>query len=81
MKNAFEKFADAISEIGAHGDYRADGTEVIWPPGYAEAQLWEIIYTARLISTSDNQDISAFHTPTRRAAPHEDCIAISKKIA
>lgn len=77
----FEKLVDTIAGLGAHGDRRRDGSEVTWPAGYAEAQLWEIIYTARLISTQIGGDISAFHTPTRRAQPHSDCVLVSKKLS
>jgi hypothetical protein len=75
--SGFEKLVDAIAGLNAHGDIRNDGTEVLWPDGYAEAQLWEIIYAARLISAQDKNDISAFHTPTRRAVPHPECVQVS----
>jgi len=70
----------SIAELAAHGDRPRDGPEVISPSGYAEVQLGEIVYAALLISTPDNGNNSAFHTPTRRAAPHEDSVMISKKL-
>ena len=68
------EFARNIARIKAHGDRLGDGTEVIWDDQYAAAQLWEIIANARLLSLSGPNNTSAFHTPTRRATSHVECI-------
>jgi hypothetical protein len=68
------EFARNIARINAHGDRLEDGTEVVWDEQYAAAQLWEIIYNARLLSLTGPTNGSAFHTPTRRANSHVDCV-------
>lgn len=74
LERACLEFARNIARIPAHGDRLKDGAEVVWDDQYAAAQLWEIIYNARLLSLDGPINGSAFHTPTRRATPHADCI-------
>jgi hypothetical protein len=70
------QFVQNISNLLAHGDRFNDGSEVVWVEGYADAQLWDVIYSARLLDQSGTDDprISAFHTPTRRSNDHELCV-------
>ena len=67
-------FFKNIAKLPAFGDRRRDGSEVLWDETYAQAQLWEIIYNARLLSGTGPADTSAFDTPTRRVADHTDCV-------
>ncbi|TCV90086.1 hypothetical protein [Sulfurirhabdus autotrophica] len=69
------EFARNIAQINAHGDRLEDGTEVVWDDKYAAAQLWEIIYNARLLSLTGPINGSAFHAPTRRADAHVNCVS------
>lgn len=71
----FREFIINIAQLPAFGDRREDGTEVLWDETYAPAQLWEIIYNARLLSGAFPSDSSAFHSPNRRVADHPECVA------
>ncbi len=71
---AYHEFTKAIACIYAHGDRLEDGTEVVWDENYASAQLWNIIYNARLLSGDCPENTSAFYTPNRRANSHAECV-------
>ena len=74
LARAFREFVENIARLNAHGDRLEDGAEVVWDDSYAQAQLWEIIYNARLIAGTCPTNASAHHTPHRRATPHADCV-------
>jgi hypothetical protein len=74
LKYACYEFAQNIARINAFGDRLSDNTEILWDEKYAAAQLWEIISSARLLSLAISEDGSAFYTPTRRPAPHPNCV-------
>jgi len=74
LGDAFRNFVRNIARLYAHGDRLKDGGEVVWEDSYAQAQLWEIIYNARLLSGACPSDGSAHYTPYRRVNPHPNCV-------
>jgi hypothetical protein len=63
-----------IARLAAQGDRSKDGGEAVWTGKYAAAQLWEIIYSARLIAPADALDGTAFHEPWNRPDDDGDCV-------
>jgi len=71
---ALRQFVRNIACLSAHGDRLQDGQEVAWEGDYSQAQLWEVIASARLLAGSGPRNTSAFHTSTRRPAPHHNVV-------
>jgi hypothetical protein len=74
-EQAMNEFVRKIACLNAYGDRLNNGEEVVWDDNFAAAQLWEIIYNARLLTGACPADVSAFHTPTRRANEHLNCVS------
>lgn len=71
---AFRQFVRNIACLNAHGDQLKDGQEIVWDERYSQAQLWEIVHSARLLAGTGPSNTSAFFTPMRRAAPHDSVV-------